>query len=80
MAFIDPFNIGNDLMGAAIAAAIATQARGRITISHRQEAKTLIISQWPAVVRDIVIVWQNSARMQTFVFNIHKVRATQDGR
>ena len=39
---IDPFNVGNDLIGAAIAASIASRARGKITVNHRLEARALV--------------------------------------
>ena len=42
MASIDPFNVGNDLIGNVVAAAIGSFVHGRITINHRQEARSAI--------------------------------------
>ena len=35
----DPYNMGHDVMGAAIVASMAKRSRGQVNVHNRQEAK-----------------------------------------
>ncbi|KAK7104028.1 uncharacterized protein [Littorina saxatilis] len=41
----DPFNVGHDLIGGAIASSISSVARGKTVINTKQDAKKMILAQ-----------------------------------
>jgi hypothetical protein len=44
---LDPYNVGRDLVGAAIAASIGSRLHERLTINHRLDAKKICTTYQP---------------------------------